>query len=184
MDSRCIYWLDEGTCVWVQTPGREQHSSLCWSTKMTPPFHIKSVYRLSVCVKVCVWVQASGLKGVMAVRVDGAQSHMYMCWLTEGWSSALNRDICSQWSDIRCFPSQLNYSLIHQRERERQTTVEGGREGGCETERGRQDASRETVWHSVRQKDSSWVEVTDMVRIYNLISVETLWLTASSCQPL
>lgn len=119
---------------------------------------VKSVCRLSVCVKVCVWVQASGLKGVMAVRVDGAQSHMYMCWLTEGWSSALNRDICSQWSDIRCFPSQLNYSLIHQRERERQTTVEGGREGVRQREGDRMPAEKrcDTQWDKKTAAGSKW----------------------------
>lgn len=143
---------------------------------------VKSVCRLSVCVKVCVWVQASGLKGVMAVRVKVTCT--CVGWLKvdrQPWTETFAANEVT--SGVFPHSSTTLYNT-NERERDRQLWREGGREGGCETERGRQDASRETVWHSVRQKDSSRVEVTDMVRIYNLISVETLWLTASSCQPL
>lgn len=156
MDSRCICWLDEGTCVWVQTPGREQHSSLCWSTKMTPPFHIKSVCRLSVCVKVCVWVQASGLKGVMAVRVKVTCT--CVGWLKvdrQPWTETFAANEVT--SGVFPHSSTTLYNT-NERERDRQLWREGGREGVRQREGDRMPAEKrcDTQWDKKTAAGSKW----------------------------
>lgn len=121
---------------------------------------VKSVCRLSVCVKVCVGVQASRLKGVMAVRVDSAQSHK-TCTCVD-WPKV----DCQPWtetfkaSDVTSgvFPHSYDDSLLHQRERDRQTTVEGGREGVRQREGDRMPAEKrcDTQWDKKTAAGSKW----------------------------
>lgn len=111
---------------------------------------VKSVCRLSVCVKVCVWVQASGLKGVMAVRVK-------VTCTCVGW---LKVD-CQPWTETFAanevtsgvFPhSSTTLYYTNERERDRQLWREGGRVWDRERATGCQQRNGVTLSETKRQQ--------------------------------
>lgn len=117
---------------------------------------VKSVCRLSVCVKVCVWVQASGLKGVMAVRVKVTCT--CVGWLKvdrQPWTETFAANEVTS----GVFPhSSTTLYYTNERERDRQLWREGGREGVRQREGDRMPAEKrcDTQWDKKTAAGSKW----------------------------
>lgn len=117
---------------------------------------VKSVCRLSVCVKVCVWVQASGLKGVMAVRVKVTCT--CVGWLKvdrQPWTETFAANEVT--SGVFPHSSTTLYNT-NERERDRQLWREGGREGVRQREGDRMPAEKrcDTQWDKKTAAGSKW----------------------------
>lgn len=111
---------------------------------------VKSVCRLSVCVKVCVWVQASGLKGVMAVRVKVTCT--CVGWLKvdrQPWTETFAANEVTS----GVFPhSSTTLYYTNERERDRQLWREGGRVWDRERATGCQQRNGVTLSETKRQQ--------------------------------
>lgn len=111
---------------------------------------VKSVCRLSVCVKVCVWVQASGLKGVMAVRVKVTCT--CVGWLKvdrQPWTETFKANEVT--SGVFPHSSTTLYNT-NERERDRQLWREGGRVWDRERATGCQQRNGVTLSETKRQQ--------------------------------
>lgn len=111
---------------------------------------VKSVCRLSVCVKVCVWVQASGLKGVMAVRVKVTCT--CVGWLKvdrQPWTETFAANEVT--SGVFPHSSTTLYNT-NERERDRQLWREGGRVWDRERATGCQQRNGVTLSETKRQQ--------------------------------
>lgn len=121
------------------------------------------------------WINTIHRSSVVCECMDASLTHPTF-WIYYKWFKKKYKEfgiLCDlqpmTWHQVFSLTATTTLYDTNKKERETERDNCGGREGGCETERGWQDASRETLWHSERHKDSSRVKVTDMVRIYNLI---------------